>query len=336
MFIPSVGQNPVETSLNENQPGSVTHTKVRFKDLQQNEGFIPLTLVKGYSEGPVFTIVAGVHGYEYPPIMATQRIIQELDPKQLKGDLIIIPIANTASFYTRTPYMNPQDQKNLNNAFPGSYKGSITEQIAQFITLNIIPLTDVFLDVHGGDSPEDLIPFVCYYNNTNKPEQTQLAKRLSEESGFQYVVSYPYTISDTDPAKYAFKQAVQDGKTGVSIECGKLGNVQPENVDMITHGIYNMLASMGMYPKASEPHPDIIYRNNQIYIRSQAQGIFYSELKAGDPVKKDQIVGYTTDEFGRKLEEYKAPLDGIILYKLSTPPINIDDTVMCISSLEEE
>jgi len=102
-----------------------------------------------------------------------------------------------------------------------------------FITENIIPASDVFLDIHGGDAPEDLLPFICYYNNKNRPAQTQLAKELSDASGFEYVVSYPYTITDEEPAKYVFKQAVQDGKTGLSIEAGKLGIVQEEAVNLI-------------------------------------------------------------------------------------------------------
>lgn len=96
-----------------------------------------------------------------------------------------------------------------------------------------------------------------------------------------------------------------------------------------------MLATMDMYTNGTGAHPNIVYCHQQIYIRSAAQGIFYSDHQAGDEVKKDDIVGYTTDEFGSVLEEYRAPKDGIILYKLSTPPINVDDTVMCISSILE-
>ncbi len=328
----AISQNSFQNKFRSKNRPSKEHMRINFKDEDGNEGFLPISLVKGRTDGPVFTIVAGVHGYEYPPIVATQKILKEIDPELLKGTLVVIPIANTGSFFTRTPFINPQDKKNLNNAFPGKSDGSITEQIAHFITANIIPVSDVFLDVHGGDAPEDLIPFVCYYDNSRKPEQTALAKRLSENSGFQYVVSYPYTISDTEPAKYTFKQAVQDGKTALSIECGKLGNVQEESVSLVKKGVYNMLATMDMYATGSGPHPNIIYRNNQVYIDASVQGIFYSEYKAGDLVKTGDIVGHTTDEFGNILEEYKAPIDGIILYKLATPPINIDDTVMCISS----
>ncbi|WP_271766177.1 M14 family metallopeptidase [Aquimarina algiphila] len=330
-----VAQNAFQKAFNSKTRSTKENIRIEFYDDIENSGHLPISIIKGKVEGPVFTIVAGVHGYEYPPIIATQKLLKEIKAEELKGTLIIIPIANIASFYTRTPFINPQDQKNLNNAFPGKKNGSITEQIAYFITTNIIPVSDVFLDVHGGDACEDLIPFVCYYNNVKKPDQTALAKKLSENSGFEYVVSYPYTISDTEPAKYTFKQAVQDGKTALSIECGKLGNVQKENVNLIKKGVYNMLETMGMYSNGTGAHKNIIYRNSQTYISSSVNGIFHSKYKAGDKVNKNDVVGYTTDEFGSVLEEYRASNDGIILYMLATPPINIDDTVMCISTYLE-
>lgn len=330
-----LAQNAFQTAFNSKTRSTKENIRIEFHDDLGNSGHLPISIIKGEIEGPIFTIVAGVHGYEYPPIIATQEFLKEIKPKELKGTLIIIPIANIASFYTRTPFINPQDQKNLNNAFPGKMKGSITEQIAYFITTHIISKSDVFLDVHGGDACEDLIPFVCYYNHTKKSAQTALAKKLSENSGFEYVVSYPYTISNTDPAKYAFKQAVQDGKTALSIECGKLGNVQIENVDLIKKAIYNMLGTMDMYANGTGAHKNIIYCNSQTYINARVNGIFHSKYKAGDKVKKNDLVGYTTDEFGIVLEEYRASKDGIILYMLATPPINIDDTVMCISTYLE-
>lgn len=331
----AVSQNDFQSVFNKTRPYK-ENIRIDFSDSDGNSGHLPISIIKGKNEGPVFTIVAGVHGFEYPPIVATQALLKEIDLEQLKGTLIVIPIANTASFFTRTPFINPQDKKNLNNAFPGKADGSITERIAHFITANIISVSDVFLDIHGGDAPEDLLPFVCYYNNTKNPEQTALAKKLSENSGFEYVVAYEYTISDTEPAKYTFKQAVQDGKTALSIECGKLGNVQEENLSLIKKGVYNMLSTMNMYDNDTTTRKNIFYLNNQTYIKSAVQGIFYSEHKAGDVVKKGEVVGHTTDEFGTVLEKYKSPKDGIILYQLATPPINVDDTIMCISSKKEE
>lgn len=218
----------------------------------------------------------------------------------------------------------------MNRAFPGKKEGSITEKIAYFIANNIIPKSDIFLDIHGGDANEDLLPFVCYYNHERKATQTQLAKKLAEGSGFKYVVKYPYKLQDDAPAKYAFKQAVQDGKTALSIECGKLGNVQADAVALIKEGVYNMLNELKMYQYPTAPKPEFVELNQQVYIKSKEKGIFYSDYKAGDMVEKGTIVGHTTNEFGKISVEFKAPHSGVILYKIGTPPVNENETVMCI------
>lgn len=327
-----VSQNSFQEIFNNDTRPYKENIRIDVKDELGNEGHLPISIVKGKTDGPVFTIVAGVHGFEYPPIVATQELMKEIKIEELSGTIIFIPIANMASFFTRTPFINPQDQTNLNGAFPGDSSGTITQRLAHYITENVIPVSDVFLDIHGGDANEDLLPFICYYDNTNKPEQTQLAKELSETSGFEFVVSYPYTIRDDEPAKYVFKQAVQDGKTALSIESGKLGNVQEEAVSLVKTGVYNMLSKMGMYANSTAPNVNIIKMNRQTYIKSKEKGIFYSAYKAGDTVKKGDVVGYTTDEFGNLIAEYEASNSGIILYKIATPPINVGDTVMCISS----
>jgi len=329
------GQSPFENAYSKGTWPSAENLRIAFTDSLNNKTFMPISIIKGKKGGPVFTIVAGVHGYEYPPIIAVQELLQEIKAEELTGTLIVIPIASTNSFFTRTPFKNANDGVNLNGAFPGDAEGTVTQQIAHFITTEIIPKTDVFLDIHGGDASEDLLPFICYYNNEQKPKQTQLAKELSAVSGFEYIVSYPYTLKDTDPAKYAFKQAVQDGKTGVSIEAGKLGNVQKEAVDLIKVGVYNMLHKMGMYTSATTIDIPRVQLNSQDYIRSPEQGIFYSDYKAGDKVEDGAVVGLIKDEFGKVLSEIKAPKSGIILYKTSTPPISKGETLMCISSFNK-
>lgn len=327
-----IAQNNFEEVLSSKIRPQKENVHINVTDEMGNSAQLPVSIVKGKTLGPVFTIVAGVHGFEYPPIIATQELMQEIKTDELSGTIIFIPIANTSSFFNRTPFSNPQDKTNLNATFPGDSTGTITQRLAHLITNDIIPLSDVFLDIHGGDANEDLIPFVCYYDNKGRPEQTQLAKVLSETSGFEYVVSYPYNIADDEPAKYVFKQAAQDGKTALSIECGKLGNVQREAVSLIKNGVYNMLKEMKMYNSAPKAKPALKKLNHQTYIKSEVKGIFYSDYIAGDAVEKGDIVGYATDEFGERITDYKAPASGIILYKIATPPINTGETVMCIGS----
>ncbi|WP_424001274.1 succinylglutamate desuccinylase/aspartoacylase family protein [Maribacter sp. IgM3_T14_3] len=327
-----IAQNDFQDIFSSNTKPLKENIRIEFQDSRNNQTFLPISILKGQREGPVFTIVAGVHGFEYPPIVGVQELLREIDVDSLTGTLIIIPIANTSSFFSRTSIVNPNDQVNLNGAFPGKSTGSVTQKIADFITTNIIPVSDIFLDIHGGGVNEDLIPFALFYDNPNYPQQTKKARELTEISGFEYIVSYPFTIRDDEPAKYVFKQASQNGKVALSFESGRLGNVQKDAVSLIKNGVYNMLDNMEMYDKGTGLNAYLIQLNNQTYISATETGLFYSHLKAGDSVKKGDNIGYITNEFGEKLNEYKAHSSGIILYKISTPPVNVDDTLMCISS----
>ena len=312
---------------------STTHElNIEFNDSLNNRTTLPIIIVKGKNNGKVLTITAGVHGSELSPIIATQELIREINPSQLRGTLIIIPITNIGAFYRYTPYKNPIDQKNINRIFPGKKNGTISEKIAHFIASKIIPLSDIFLDAHSGDLNEDLLPFVCYYENKKYPKQTKIAKELSEYCGFENVISYPYTLNDNEPAKYVFKQASQSGKIALSFESGKLGFVQQEAVERIKRGYFRILDKIGMY-KYNDPKGDSEFQilKSPIYIKSNNRGILYTDLKAGDKVIKGQKLGHITNEFAKRIQVFNSPVTGIILYMLGVPATNINQTVFAIS-----
>lgn len=296
---------------------------------------LPVKVIKGIKEGPVFTIVAGIHGYEYPPIVALQKLMSEIKPERLSGTVVIVPVANVAGFYGRSVFYNPEDGKNLNRVFPGKADGTISERLADLITKEIITGSDVFLDIHAGDGSEDLVDFICYYDNKETPRQTAMARKLSDASGFKLKVRYPFNLKPEQPAEYAFKQATRQGVTALSIEAGKLGNVQEESVELIQKGVMNMLASMRMYtPDKLTGSEKSEWLTGQAYVKATAKGIFYSDLKSGASVTEGQYLGYITDLFGKKLTEVKAPKSGLILYKVGTPPVLQNETLFCIGYIE--
>ena len=325
-------QNKFDSLFLNSPSESINKIKLEFNDDYGNKTFLPLTVIKGKDKRIVFTILAGVHGAEYAPIIATQKLIKKFEVKRLSGTIIILPITNIGAFYSSTPYVNPIDNLNINRIFPGNKNGSVSEKIAHFISTKIIPVSDVFLDAHSGDANEDLLPFVCYYDNQNYPFQTKMAKELSEYSGFENVISYPYTIKNSEPALYAFKQATQVGKIALSFESGKLGYLQPKAVDRILRGYYRIFDKLEMYEYNDlEDKTKFKRLNSPYYIKSKFQGILYSGYKAGEKVLKNNELGFITDEFGKIIERYFASKSGTILYMKGTPPVNIGDTVFSIS-----
>jgi predicted deacylase len=78
------------------------------------------TVFHGRRPGAVLVLTAGVHGFEYAPILAAQQLRDRIDPRTLAGTVILVRLAHVAAFEQRVPFVNPFDRKNLNRVFPGT------------------------------------------------------------------------------------------------------------------------------------------------------------------------------------------------------------------------
>lgn len=317
--------------------GSKEHISINITDGDQ-ETIIPITVFHGKEAGPVLGITAGVHGYEYAPILAGQKLINRIDPGQLKGTIILVQIANVGSFLGRSPYVNPMDRKNLNRTFPGRAKGSITERIADYISEKVIARCDYFMDMHSGDAPEDLMPYTAYYHNDEKKEISEKGKQMAMHMGFDHVIIFNSTSKDymeaENPSLYCSAEAFKRGIPAIDIECGKLGIVEEDLVDKIADGVISLGKELDMIAGESLPSEGTVFIENRTSMSSEHTGFFYPLKSSGDYVAKGMKIGYITDLFNRKLEDVYAKESGIILYMLGTPPVNKGETLTSLGLLD--
>lgn len=318
-------------------PGTTEHLTITFAD-EELETIIPITIFHGMKDGQVLGITAGVHGYEYAPILAGQALLKSIDPTELTGTIILVQIANVASFLGRSPYFNPLDGKNLNRVFPGNPEGTLTEQIAHFISQQVIARCDFFVDMHSGDAPEDLMPYSAYYQHDDFPIISESGRQMAASMGFDFIIVFETTTKDymkaTFPSLYCSAEAFKQGIPAVDVECGRLGMIEAEFVDKITVGVHSLLAHLQMLNGEILRHSGHVEIRNRVYQSSAHTGIFYPLKSSGDYVGKGMKLGYVTDFFGRKLTEIEAESSGVILYMLGTPPINKGETIVSIGLLE--
>ena len=100
-----------------------------------------------------------MHGSEYVSIDAGIRLAAGLDPADMRGQVLCLPLLNPPAFWQRTPYVCPVDNLNPNRVFPGKPLGTFTERLAWHLTERAIRHADAYFDLHGGDIPEALVPF---------------------------------------------------------------------------------------------------------------------------------------------------------------------------------
>ena len=337
LYSSAIAQKPFIFQNKSIEPGTKKYFKIPVLN-KKDSTFIPVTVFHGSKSGPVLGITAGIHGYEYPPILAAQQLNQKIDPQQLSGTIIMVQVANMPGFLGRTPNLNPLDDKNLNRTFPGNATGSITERMAHTITNEIISKSDYFVDMHAGDAPEDLHSYNAWYHCDALPKVSQEGKEMALSMGFDYMIRFNVSKERLQkPSLYCSQEAFHRKIPAVDIECGRLGIPGKEETDQILKSMFSLfkyLQIMSSKYTSSTNKTSII--EERFTIKSNSTGIFYSYRKAGDIIKKGESVGYITDLFGKTLEEIKAPKDGIILYMIGTPPINKDETIMSAGILSKE
>ena len=319
--------------------GTKSHFKIPL-DYAGDSTFLPITVFHGATNGETLGITAGVHGYEYPPILGAQRLIRSIDPEQLKGTVILVQVANLDSFLNRKSFMNPEDDENLNRVFPGKNDGNMSERIAHFISNNILNRVDYFLDMHAGDAGEDLMSYGAYYRNTNMPEVSATGKKMALSLGFDHIVTFNTEGKDymnpDKPSLYTSAEAFKKGIPAIDIECGRLGIADEQDSERIEHAVLGLLDELQFYPKSNHSlSRQAIFITDRTYAESSVSGIFYPLRKAGDYVIKGMELGYITDFFSNKKETIYAEADGLLLIILGTPPVNKGETLTVIGRIDK-
>jgi predicted deacylase len=283
---------------------------------------VPITVVNGSHEGPVLALVAGVHGYEYPPILALTRMAHELDPEQVSGKVIIVHVANVPSFLKRTIYYNPYDWKNFNRVFPGKADGTSSERIAYQITKEVIDQCDYLIDNHCGDGNEDLMRYL-YCTEIGDPDVDLRTRELAIHFNLKVIVQETNRTKDTEQSLYVSNTALLRGKPAISTEVGKLGQTDESDVLEVMRGNYNILKHLGMIKGTPDIRFESVWVKEYQIIRSDhPAGLYFPLVSRGDHVQEGELVGYLTDFFGNRLQEVISPYDGIVLYIIATPPMN--------------
>ena len=148
---------------------------------------LPIFLINGAYDGPVLVITGGIHGAEYASIEAALRLAHSLDPVKLHGCVIVLPVVSMQAFKSRSIYIVPMDGKNLNRQFPGDVEGTASEQLAYWLTFNVFKQANYYVDLHGGDLNEALVPFIVFQKTGDKTTNAK-SLELARSFGIKYLV----------------------------------------------------------------------------------------------------------------------------------------------------
>jgi predicted deacylase len=294
---------------------------------------IPVAVVHGARPGPVLAIVAGAHGTEYASIIAVERLIALLDPAQISGTAILLPLVNVPSFQRVVPHLNPVDGKNMNRFYPGKADGTQTERASWLITRQVVDQCDHLIDMHGGDLDESLRLY-SYWTVSGNAKQDAISKDMALAFGLDHIIISTDRPKDPAASRYLENTATTRGKPSITVEAGYAGTVDVADVQALIDGSLGVLRYLKMLPGTVSMVAHPVWIDRLLSVESEQAGIFHPLVTRGTYVAQGMKIGYVTDYLGRHLSEATAPGAGVVLYIRAIPSLNKGDTIASIGTVK--
>jgi predicted deacylase len=247
-------------------------------------------VIGGRGAGPTIGISAAVHGDEFVGTQILMAMMRWLKDSDLKGRLLLLPVANPYSFEARTRH-NPIDDLNLNRVFPGMAGGWFSEQLAHTIVQEFLGRVEVLIDLHAGGA-RPTVDYVYIFND-EKLSRSFGSKLLYRPDSISPGTVYGGTLSGL---------AVERGIPTVTLELGGGAIDQAPYVARGAEGLANALRALGVLPGEPRMRDDQIVLSRIDIIRPTEGGFLRTEAPPlGERIEEGAVLGrvfspYTFDE----------------------------------------
>lgn len=256
-------------------------------------GFIPIPIVViRNGSGPTALFVSGNHGDEYEGQVALCNLAKSLEPENIKGRVILLPMANFPAC-TAGRRTSPLDDGNLNRSFPGDPEGTVTQQIAFFIEHVLIPQADIVCDLHSGGSSLMYVPTVLM----KCPDDKQLFdSQLAALKAFGAPLAYIAAGGNgTGSGNTLSSAAIRQGSLVLGTELGGSGTLTPVALQIVERGLRNILIHLGILPTSMKTESSatriLEVGGSDYFVYAPDSGVLEPVVELGETVRAGQLAG---------------------------------------------
>jgi uncharacterized protein len=278
---------------------------------------VPVLDITGTADGPLLTLIAGVHGCEYASQAGLRTWARSVAGRELRGRVLAVPVLNLPSFWARSPFVVPEDGKNLNRCFPGDASGTLAERLAYDTFTKVITGSDALIDMHAGDMVEALQPFALYDAGAAEDR----ARDMAVAYGLGYVIRQE-PGPDRAVAGTSSAAAAEIGIPAIIAEAGGCGLVQRAAVEAHVRGLNRVLAVLGMSDDPVSDGPQPVSLKRFLWLYGRDEGWWEPTVEVGETVAEGQVIGTISSIDGTQtLETITAPTDGVAMFMTSSPAV---------------
>lgn len=304
--------------------------KSGFLRIGGGEFQLPATILHGEQQGKTVLITAGIHAEEYVGIQSALELSEMLKVQKIAGTVVIVKVVNRKAFELRSGSDSHEDGKNLNRVFPGNKEGTWSERLAYAIENELLSIADYYIDLHSGDSYEQLTPYV-YYAGAAAKEVVEQSREMAQQA------DVPYMVGSNVAMGGCYNYAASLGIPSILLERGQMGGWTKEESHSTRRDVRNILCHLGIYQGEKD------YRNyyplevkDLCYQAANEQGLWYPCKKPGDMIQQGDMLGVIKDYEGKILEVCKAEYGGVILYQTGSLQVQESGSVIAYGRISRE
>ena len=278
---------------------------------------IPVHLIAGAEPGPTLLVQGAIHGAEVIGSIAILNFVQNVNPQELRGNVIAVPVVNRVGFELGERGSSV-DNKDISRLFPGKIKGSVSDQIAYIYFEEVIEQANVMIDFHAGarTAYERYVLFGAEDDPENPTELERKRRKLVVAFGLDQAAFFPPGTFGANQAKKAIEDA---GVVQITLEFGGGTGWYANGLDNVRdaeRGIWNVMKAMRMIDGEFETDGPLctVYNAGTVIWKPDVDGLFIRKKKFGEELQEGDVYGELVHPYtGELLAEMPAPRYGIVI-----------------------
>ena len=310
-------QDSVEIGTAIARPGELARGVLRVGLLFDSSTVdIPVVVINGARPGTNVWIQSGLHGNEYVGARAIHQLLSEINPAQVVGGLVVVPMGNILAFRSARRSAE-QDGLDMNRVWPGSdvddarSLSAHTEIAVNHLYQPMRQFADIVIDCHSGGWANKMANWIAYLDTGDEASRT--AGQLAEASGLDVIWRRERDSFIKKVAGSLSDLLASEGIPCVVIEVGGEGRVDPEPLAAMTNALRNILGSTGVLRGMSTAKSQARHVAHGKWMRAKEGGMFRRSVELLQEVHEGDTVGLITDLHGDLLETISAPIEGIVI-----------------------
>lgn len=291
---------------------------------------IPVIVVNGAADGPVFWINGAIHGDEPEGPLAIQMLLERIDPEQLSGALVCVPVLNVAAFEAQQRG-NPADgfTYDMNRIYPGKADGYPSERVAWAHFEAMSASADMEVSIHSGGAHSYLAQALFYGHDGPSLEMAQ-----AMGPGWDLLLK-PFSTSGSPMAEMANRK-----KASLTVELGGICSTLPEdflyNGRTLADALENIMRHYDMTPgKAAYDTEWNIGIQKTVLCGEGGFFVPAEGVEHRTPISAGTLLAEIRDVYGNVLEEVRAPTDGQIFGMRTMPACLPGDWACFFAEVQE-